>query len=200
VAIATQISKLYVMLEKYYKINNTFYSIVIETEYEYRIKFGGKHECINISVYKDDTNANLNGLSYDERCNKTSNLIPGDGTINMLKCALKFAHTLYPQHMHGILLNDHSSITCAENIKIPLFYYYMTKHGKTWYQSKFNAQSYVKEYKKYIKDALEYMKKDDNKLPWNKFYDKYFIGCRVKYLKSEFEEIYESSRSYHEFI
>ena len=73
----------------HYKIkseNYEFYATITEIEnHEYRIKFGGARQCINVSIYKDSNEsslANLNGVSYDLECSIDKNLLAGDGTAD----------------------------------------------------------------------------------------------------------------------
>ena len=153
----------------YYKIkskNYEFYASILDTEFEYRIKFGGTRECINISVYKDDAEANLNGISFDNRCSVDEQMVP---TIEMLKTALKFTRLKYKEHSKSIMFKDHSRITCNKNIQIPLYYFYLTKYGKTWYEYKFNAKLYNKNDIEKIENALKFIKNPGNKIEFDEF-------------------------------
>jgi hypothetical protein len=129
-------------MEKYYHIkskNYTFYAIISELPHEYRVKFGGLRQCINISVYKDDPDPNINGISFDKKCSKDVDIISGAGTVEMTKAAIKFVKNIFPK-TRNFMLKDHSKISCQHNSTVPLYYFYLIKHGKTWYQNKFNAK------------------------------------------------------------
>jgi hypothetical protein len=111
----------------------------------HRVYFGGKKDCVHISVPKEstDTIANLNNLLYDERCVLGEHVMqPGKGTITMLKTALSFVLRLplFSSRITSFELTDKSTITCEKGIEIPLSTYYIAKAGKTWYESKFKAR------------------------------------------------------------
>lgn len=188
----------------YYKIktkNYEFFAIILDTEFEYRIQFGGTRECINISVYKDDAEANLNGISFDNRCSVDEQMIPGEGTIQMLKTALKFTRLKYKEHCKSMMFKDHSRITCDKHIKIPLYYFYLTKYGKTWYQDKFNAKLYNKNDVEKIENALKFIKDPANKIEFDEFNKKYIrFQKRFKDLDKTFKPIYDRSKNYYEFL
>jgi hypothetical protein len=193
------------MIEHYYKVkskNNTFYAIVKDTTHEYRIKFGGSRDCVNISVYKDDTIPNINGISYDKRCNKDETLIPGEGTIDMVKTAVTFARTLFPENSKDFMFKDTSAITCNKKIKIPLHYYYLTKHGKTWYQTKFHAVPEFISHLKDLENALIILNDPEvkAKTDFKAFYKMYFRECKIRDLEKEFTELYNNAKTYREFL
>jgi hypothetical protein len=190
------------MKEKYYKINNNYYAIVLENEFENRIRFGGTRECINISVYKDDTIPQINGISYDKRCNKTESMIPGSGTIDMIKSAIKFSKSLYPDNCKSFMFKDMSNINCKKNIKVPLYYYYLSKYGKTWYQSKLNARPEFKQHIKFIEESLIKLNDPKEKVNYKTFCTLYLrnLDSKIKNLQDEFKDLYNESNTYHEFL
>jgi hypothetical protein len=188
------------MKEKFYKINNTYYAIVLENEFEYRIRFGSSRECINMSVYKDDNIPHINGLSYDKRCNKSESMVPGLGTIDMIKSAIKFAKELYPDNCKDFMFKDMSSINCKKNIKVPLYYYYLTKYEKTWYQSKLNAKPEFKQHIKFIEDSLKKLNDPKEKVNYKTFCILYLRDIQIKNLQEEFKDIYNDSNTYYEFL
>ena len=185
---------------KYYQINNKFSASITESKNEFRVKFGGIKQCINISVYKDDVDPNINGISFDKKCSKDADMISGEGTVEMTKIAIKFVKSIFPD-VRNFMLKDHSKITCEYNNTVPLYYFYLIKHDKTWYQSKFNAKPYNKDDIKLIKEAIDYMK-NEPMLPLEEFNKKYIIGskCRLKKFVDFIKETYNKSKSYHEFI
>jgi hypothetical protein len=107
-----------------------------------RITIGYKEKCVIIIVYTNDPLAHIEGVSYKDTCamNELSmkGLDPGVGTVKMVKTALLFSLQLYP-HVEGFTFKDASIIECNHNKHIKLTYFYLMKHGKTWYQAKFDA-------------------------------------------------------------
>jgi len=195
------------ILPKYYQINNKFFASITESKHEFRVKFGGIKQCINISVYKDDVDPNINGISFDKKCSKDADMISGEGTasraqraVEMTKIAIKFVKAIFPD-VRNFMLKDHSKITCEYNNTVPLYYFYLIKHGKTWYQSKFNAKPFNKDDIQLIKEAVDYMK-NEPMLQLEEFNKKYIVGskCRLKNFVNFIKEIYNKSKSYHEFI
>jgi hypothetical protein len=199
----------------HYKIkseNYEFYATITEIEnHEYRIKFGGARQCINVSVYKDSNEsslANLNGVSYDLECSIDKNLLAGDGTASrahsaaeMLKCCLKFLLYIYP-NIKGYTFKDHSKVTCTRNVVIPLYYFYMIKHNKTWYQHKFNAKPKDKDEIIHINELFEFLKNESTKISLDNFYKTYVVasGCQLKNFKEFFGDIYNKSNCYYDFL
>jgi hypothetical protein len=190
-------------MKRFYKIRSKkyeFYATIQEYEHEHRIKFGGARQCINISIYPDNNIPNINGISYDSECSIGKDLHPGDGTIEMVKSALRFVKDLYP-NTKEFMLKDHSKIKCKNKIEIPLYYYYITKYGKTWYQDKFGAKPYVKEERKHIKELVRFLK--ESPMLGIEEFDKVYVkasGCQLRNFADHFREEYESSRSYMEFL
>jgi hypothetical protein len=109
------------------------------------IKFDGiKKTCVFFSVYWDDNEKlypNLEGVSFDAKCSFDDKfqLQRKSGTILMLKCALKFLLALYPM-IKGIMFKDQSVLKCLGDVRINLSSFYIAKYGRTWYQSKFDAE------------------------------------------------------------
>lgn len=175
-----------------------FYATIEDMPYEKRIKFGGARQCINISVYNDDNRPNINGISYDSECSIDRDLVPGDGTVDMVRCALKFVVTLFPD-TKMFMFKDHSKITCKNKMEIPLYYYYIAKHGRTWYSLKFGAKPKIKEDS--IKGLLTYLK-DSPMLSIEEF-DKMYVkesGCQLRNFSNYFRNDYNSSKNYLEFL
>ena len=192
----------------HYKIkseNYEFYATITEIEnHEYWIKFGGARQCINVSVYKDSSEsslANLNGVSYDLECSIDKNLLAGDGTAEMLKCCLKFLLYIFP-NIKGYTFKDHSKVTCSRNVVIPLYYFYMIKHNKTWYQYKFNAKPKDKDEIIHINELFEFLSNESTKVLLDNFYKTYVVasGCKLKNFKEFFGEIYNKNKCYYDFL
>jgi hypothetical protein len=185
-------------MQKFYIIEDRFKAVVIDYEYEYRIKFGGLKHCIDISVYKDDPDPNINGLSFNKKCSMDVDLVSGEGTIEMAKTAIKFVKTMFSE-TRNFMFKDHSKITCHKNIIIPLYYYYLIKHGQTWYQSKFDAKQVIKEEQKFI-DQLIFFMKNEPMLPFDEFYKEYIHKSRIANFKEFISPTYNNSNSYYEFM
>jgi hypothetical protein len=126
----------------YYKIKSdpyTFAAIIFkEHEQLTRFYFGGKEKCVFISIYKDDDMANLDTIGHGYNCALDGDLPRGEGTIKLLKSALKFLLYMFPS-ITSISLLDKSNIECARNTKMYLAYIYLAVYGKTWYQKHFDA-------------------------------------------------------------
>lgn len=189
--------------ERYYKIHvgdETFFAIVTESDHDCRLQFGGTKECVNIRIYTYNQNANIEGISYDVRCNANENLLPGDGTCRMAECAMVFARKMFPKFTVKFYFTDYSKIHCQEDIDIPLYWHYLIKHGKTWYQTKFKAIPVNKERQMYIEEALDYMKDPSTKIPFDKFSRKYLKLSRIRNISALLKEDYECSNSYFDFM
>jgi hypothetical protein len=190
--------------ETYYEIkseNNKFNAIIIENKFEYIIRFGGTKECINISVYKDDDKPNINGLSFNSRCSNDENLIPGNGTIEMVKSALKFTKHKFPNLTRKFLFKDYSTIDCLKKIQVRLYYYYLTKYGKTWYQKYFNAKPIKGEFISKINDALNILNDPNKKIEYKDFCKRYLlINNRIRNLDEALKDLYKDSLNYKEFL
>lgn len=188
-------------MEKFYKIkseNYAYHCIIKELVNEYRVQFGGQKQCINISIYKDDDCPNINGISYDEKCTLNKGLEPGKGTIEMIYAALKFIKYIKPE-IKDLYFRDDSKITCENKVIIPLHYFYLSKHGKTWYQTHFNAKLVDKNDRKELKDALNTIRNVEM-IKFEEFYNKYFIRCRQNGIQHSLKPIYDESKSYHDFL
>lgn len=165
------------MNKEYYKIKTSHATYFVEVwhkgrpyankvEHQYpnvdKVFIGGKQKCVSFSVYLEDIESpNLDGFGYSEHCNKAGNHIKGVGSIHLLNVSIQFilAHYNLPRDTQ-FQFKDTSFIECnAYKLSLPV--YYIVFHGKTWYESKFNAiplyisQEELKEQRKKLKDYLK---------------------------------------------
>jgi hypothetical protein len=191
--------------QKYYLINNGNYmygATITKDTYLHRdvIKFGGKKECIHITIYENLPN--IDGLGYGRKCALKKPLIPGSGTENMLKTALTFVCVLYPQTV-GFLLKDTSSVKCQDGETFSLAFLYMAKHGQTWYQKKFGAVPERNE----ITFSLENFNKEftstkiKDSVSWKHFKKNFLERTHLnKQTIDRFEVLYVKSKSWRNFV
>lgn len=190
-------------MKRFYKIRSAsyeFYATIEELPQEHRVKFGGERQCINISVYLDDNVPNINGISYDSGCSIGNDLHPGVGTVEMVKSALLFVKELYPEKK-AFMFKDHSKIKCKNRVEVPLYFFYIAKHGKTWYEDKFGARPYTKEERGAIKELVDFLK-ESPMISIEEFDNTYVkkSGCQLRNFSDHFREVYDTSSSYIEFL
>jgi hypothetical protein len=114
---------------------------------EYFIGIGGKDKsCITFSATcrKGDNveYTYLDRVEFNSSCSNDKILIKGEGTKDMLKTALWFVKTKFPQ-LKAITLMDDSHIECImgkRQYKLPLAHDYILKKNKTWYEHFFKAE------------------------------------------------------------
>ena len=146
-------------------------------------KIGGDYEdCINISyIYKNNKpfEAKIPHLLYEPECAVGSFLEKGSGTEIMIRTAILYAYNDV-KSIPFFKFDDDSHIDCVEKnmIKTPprkptkpvnLAFFYIAYHGKTWYESKFNAKMVDPEkYRKY-KNSLSFLRDPSKKPPFIEF-------------------------------
>lgn len=160
-----------------FKITSGSYKFVVsilEDKYMYKVRYGGKKACVNFSVYKEEDKEfpNLDGVGYSADCSIGDPLENSSGTQAMVKSALYFLVWRFPFIKH-VQFIDASKKTCKLNISIDLATFHFAKHGKTWYQDKFDAQLINKNQQKYIDRAKVLL--DSN-------HDKDFEGFWTKHI------------------
>lgn len=173
----------------------------------HKVYFGGKRLCVSISVYLDmdeDNHPNIDTLSYNEKCNIEENLAQGKGSLHLLKSAMYFVMKTYPQHNKCCFeLIDKSYITCTSPnnrfINIPLSYYYIMKHGGTWYEKKLGATKKYEydAYKQNVRHMLQHMKQAETKVTFDIFADKYKVPL---FMRESLRGIYDSHLTLMSFI
>lgn len=186
------------MTEKYYRIkaaNYEFGASVLKSEdlEQYIIRFGGTQRCIDIKLYFDDPIPHMDG-----------EMKSGQGTVLMVKSALKFVCALFPE-VSGFTLKDTSTLGCKNKIKISLPHYYIAKHGMSWYMSKFDAYAEDPTHDVMIKNANKIFNKNI-KVYFDEFYDKYVKRNKVAFddigfdIKTALKEIYTKSKTTRDFF
>jgi hypothetical protein len=100
--------------------------------------------CVVIALSRSLKIAVLDGVYYSPDCTIDGKMKKGEGTINMVKFALKI---MKESGAKQVELTDKSTIQC-NGIKIKLGLYYFYKYGQTWYEKHFGFQplKYKKEY------------------------------------------------------
>jgi len=160
-------------------INSGKYKFTVTTNvqlYEDRItchtyKLGGEYaDCVNISYkYKNNkpVKAMIPHLLYEPECAVASLLTKGSGTELMIKRAILYAYNDVPS-VPIFEFEDDSNIDCVEKqmgkppprktVKpVNLEFFNIAYHGKTWYESRFNAQMIDSEKYKRYKKSLEFL-------------------------------------------
>lgn len=200
------------MIEEYYEILSwpyKFHAIVLKDPENglHRIKFGGKKGCVMFSIYDDEIDPNLDGISYGRECaynreNPLEGLLPSAGTVDMANVAFAFVSSVFPDK-GDVILKDQSKITCNKNRKVSLQHYYIAKHAKTWYQAKFGAKLANRSDKRDFRAMLEYLESKYRET-FEEFCSKYVIPIVSKAqfdsLKDILRDNFESSKTYREFL
>lgn len=180
----------------------SFYVNIEKTRSTDYIHVGAKQKCITFIVSKSEergraiapTEADLHSVLYDRKCDIKGRLEKRDGTLQMIKGAITFILSLYPT-ITKIVLQDESYITCNDQKKLRLIYYYLGVYGKTWYQDKLGAipnHDYKDEYNECLQHLKTYLDTKPN-------FDN--VMARVhKNIQKELKPIYERSSSLQEMI
>lgn len=183
--------------------NHKFGASILYDEYCERhiIRFGGRKECITLSVYNEGPfQTMLTGISYDEKCSLEKLLERGKGTEIMLKVALKFTFSIFAS-IEMIYFVDDSHIQCKKNYQISLALLSIAKHGSTWYQRRFSS---IPEKPKFLQKLATINARLDGAidLTFKEFDEKYLsVNKNIKNTTKEgLRYIYESSNTYRTFI
>jgi hypothetical protein len=149
-----------------------------------------------------DNHPHLEFVTYDSECNVEKNLIKGRGTVHMVKSAMKFIHVMYPETVGKVFeLSDKSYVECQQHnkieVRIPLCYLYLVKHGKTWYEDKFAAYKgrQYDVYKTQYNTMKRYWKKF--RPSFSKFAELYDVP---KYMYSSMEKVYNKCENVYAFV
>ena len=200
-------------MPRYYEIKSKpyiFHAIITLNEV-IKIRFGGRTDCIDISIYtteEDKDYPNIDAIGYDKNCvidESNAGLLPGTGTVIMVKTALQFVKMLYPNIKH-FLFKDLSNIYCHGGTNFPLSTLYIAKYGRTWYQTHFDAEPTLKKDKIEIQRVHHYLNKNI-KLEYDTFYST-FIKPHLRYMKKiktnqiyeVFKESYDENKTYLNFF
>lgn len=127
--------------------NNEYYCKIVGNgepdKLWYTFLFGGTSTyCITISTKGNTpTEASLDRVDYDVRCNKDSSLEKGGGMTKLLSIALWLIKFFFPT-IKNITLTDDSHIECIQGKKMKkmsLASDYILKYNMTWYEKSFHA-------------------------------------------------------------
>lgn len=190
--------------KSYYKVitnRDKFYAVIERySDLLHKVYVGGSKKCIVISLYLDgESHPNIDAYSHHYKCNVSGDLLHGNGTMYMLKTAMRFVIEVYPQFASSFFeLIDLSYIPCANEYELPLSQYYMVHYGKTWYETKFKAQP-VQDVVKYSKDVARFMSvlHKPSKVKFSTFAERYKIHSVHFQL---LEQLYNDSATMSEFF
>ena len=105
----------------------------------------------------DPTIARLILAKHYASCAEDRNLIKGDGTKEMVRCAMSYVKKLCP-FVNEFELHDSSIKECDNHSSITLPYLYITNKGTTWYAYVFKAHlkgSLQSTYEKAVNDMMD---------------------------------------------
>jgi hypothetical protein len=173
----------------------------------YTVMFGGVEKCITVFIHDTElpTDAILQGLKGHPECTLSKSLdSPGSDTEVMTKCALKFILQQFPNIIAFTFIDD-SKIDCKGGIRIPLYTYYLAKHGKTWYMSKFGAEPISQTIKHRLEKGTQVLFAE-RKPKWETFYIEYVQNkidkrlTRTDELYNTLKRAYITSKSISAFV
>jgi hypothetical protein len=193
-----------------------FHAYVLNQHGNITVKFGGKKSCVEYVFHEDEENPILRGVSFDDKCtvenleNPNKGLLPGAGTVTMLKASIYFIYKIWPRK-GDIELKDSSWISCAErdrygaSTRMPLHILYLFKHQKTWYQDKVGAVLVNKQAAETLSKYISFVKEPKNKLPFRQFVETYLPEGTISHRKrneivKDVESLYGEHKSYAGFL
>lgn len=190
---------------EYYKIKTSYAhyyaSVLHRIDGIDKVRVGGKKMCVTLSIYQED-DPNLDALGYNELCNINGDHQQGEGSVHLLRAAWAFVIAYYykiAKGWTGLLFKDVSIIECLGNNKQELAAFYLVKHGKTWYERKFNAKPDTRMQDRYHagkKSLTDFVK---TKPSFNEF-DEMFLGRCKHGMKMILQEAYSRASSIREFV
>lgn len=78
-------------------------------------------------------------IQYSKKCNRAANLQPGVGTMKLMHALFSVTRTFFPW-VESYVFEDMSRVRCSKGNYMNLAVYSLAFHGKTWYDSKFQAR------------------------------------------------------------
>ena len=160
----------------------------------HKVYVGGRKKCVAFSVYIDgESHPNLDTWSYNNDCNVEGNLEQGRGSLHLLKTACSFIKAKYGHSKIEFI--EKSYVMCSNNWRMPLCYYYLVKHGKTWYEEKLGAHpESIKAQQRYRDEKQKLMASltSLDKPSFKTFASDYNIS---KKLSESLKDIYDSSKT-----
>lgn len=190
-------------LRTYYKVQTKYSNYYVEVFKQYpnsdKIYFGGKRNCVVLSVYFDNQNPNLDALGYSEDCNITSNLECQVGTKHMVLCAFAFVKKMYGKRANVsevFELKDASFIKCANKYHMPLSHYSLMHYNKAWYERVFDASPSDNNRVEYITKVESWKKLKKTKPDMSPF----FKGIRSDLQLKLVTKLYDQATSLDDFF
>ena len=92
---------------------------------------------VQIDVHHSKQKADLGGVMFNRNCPANKELARKEGTVSLVRCALKVVLLLYPSITY-FTLTDKSWFECR-NRNVHLCNHNFLLYGKTWYQRHFEA-------------------------------------------------------------
>lgn len=186
------------MKEERFVINGKYIAIVqTPKDLDYypmiRINVGGRDkQCVNVCVYTGSKVAYLAGVGYDGGCILDGLLERGEGTRDLLRCALMFVFQRYPK-LDGINFKDASKIRCKNKAQISLAYLGLATRGRTWYENHFGAKLEDKSQRSLHKQLRRYLESEPM-MDLGVFKQRYNID------DERIDEVYVSCKTYGGFL
>jgi hypothetical protein len=121
------------------------------------------------------------------------NIEQGRGSLHLLKTACSFIKAKYGHSKIEFI--EKSYVMCSKNWRMPLCYYYLVKHGKTWYEEKLGAHpESIKAQQRYRDEKQKLMASltSLDKPSFKTFASDYNIS---KKLSEDLKDIYDSSKT-----
>lgn len=136
--------------------DNTLWSSDKQTIYSRNFKIGSNTvaDCINISIiYKNGSidYAYIPTILYDPDCSLIDN---GERSVVMTRTLLSYVSSQIPALTY-VIFDDMSSIECATEEEVPLYYFSIAFNGQTWYEHHFNAKQMDETKHRAYRDTVE---------------------------------------------
>jgi hypothetical protein len=136
--------------------DNTLWSSDKQTIYSRNLKIGSNTvaDCINISIiYKNGSidYAYIPIILYDPDCSLIDN---GERSVVMIRTLLSYVSSQIPALTY-VNFDDMSSIECATEEEMPLYYFSIAFNGQTWYEHHFNAKQMDETKHRAYRDTVE---------------------------------------------
>lgn len=196
------------MSERYFIIRASPYKFTAVVFFQkegglYRIRFGGKQACVFIEVYEEELYPNLTSLGTNKECalEPGAGLLPGAGTVRMVKAAIRFVYTLFP-HQKDIYFKDTSKVSCSRG-RVSLAHLYIAKYHQTWYQQKLGAVLVNDSDENSLKDLVKCLRQ-----PYRETFDIFYTTFIIPNMRphnkelvyQKLEPLHKAHRTYHGWL
>jgi len=126
---------------RYFRISYEDYVFFASLNKDHEFEMGNLNSkdgsCVQIDVHHSKRKADLGGVMFNRNCPANKELARKEGTVSLVRCALKVILLLYPSITH-YTLTDKSWFECR-NRNVHLCNHNFLLYGKTWYQRHFEA-------------------------------------------------------------